>query len=187
MATEHQEGAWTQLRFFEAEEGSVRHGVSSEGGTGTAAHEEGQAATAWSRERALTSNLMEKVCERENLNRAYKRVRANKGAPGIDGKTVEELNGWIKENKEELIASLLDGSYEPREVKGVKIPKASGVHNPAHADHRFRWMPSTRSEPCRPPVPTACRPLFRPLRNGWTTSFGFSGRHARNPDSIRIG
>jgi RNA-directed DNA polymerase len=126
MATEHQEGAWTQLRFFEAEEGSVRHGVSSEGGTGTAAHEEGQAATASSRERALTSNLMEKVCERENLNRAYKRVRANKGAPGIDGKTVEELYGWIKENKEELIASLLDGSYEPREVKGVKIPKASG-------------------------------------------------------------
>ena len=44
------------------------------------------------------------------------------------------------------------------------------VHNPGHADHRFRWMPSSRSESCRPPVPTACRPLFRAYRNRWTTS-----------------
>jgi phosphoglycerate dehydrogenase-like enzyme len=52
-----------------------------------------------------------------------------------------------------------------------------GMHVPVHADHRFRWMPSTRSGPCRPPVPTACRPLFRAYRNRWTASFGFSGRH----------
>jgi RNA-directed DNA polymerase len=123
---EHQQGRWTQLKLFEGEADSVRHGVSSEGGTGSAAHEEGQAATASNRERALTSNLMEKVCERENLNGAFKRVRANKGAPGIDGMKVEELYGWIKENKEELIASLLDGSYEPGAVKGVEIPKPGG-------------------------------------------------------------
>jgi RNA-directed DNA polymerase len=126
MAREHQEGTWTQLKLLEVERGSVRHGVSGEGGTGTATREEGQAATASNRERALTSKLMEEVCERENLNRAYKRVKANKGAPGIDGMTVDELYGWIKENKEELIASLLDGSYEPRPVKRVEIPKPSG-------------------------------------------------------------
>jgi len=74
----------------------------------------------------LTDNLMERVCERENLNRAYKRVKANKGAPGIDGMTVGELAGWIKEHKEGLMNSLLDGSYRPQTVKGVEIPKPSG-------------------------------------------------------------
>jgi RNA-directed DNA polymerase len=123
---EHEEGMWSQLKLFEVEEGSVRHGVSGEGGTGTAAHEEGQVATASNRERALTSNVMEKVCERENLNRACERVRANKGAPGIGGMTVEELYGWIKENGEGLTTSLLDGSYEPQPVRAVEIPKPSG-------------------------------------------------------------
>jgi RNA-directed DNA polymerase len=69
---------------------------------------------------------MERVCERENLNRAYKRVKGNKGAPGIDGMTVGELAGWIKEHKEGLVSSLLDGSYRPQAVKGVEIPKLSG-------------------------------------------------------------
>ncbi|MGD2144578.1 MAG: group II intron reverse transcriptase/maturase [Anaerolineae bacterium] len=123
---EHQQGTWTQLKLFEAEGRSVRHGDSGEGGPGTATREEGQAATASNRERALTSRLMEKVCERENLNLAYKRVKANKGAPGIDGMTVEELYGWIKENKEELITTLLEGSYEPQPVKRVEVPKPSG-------------------------------------------------------------
>jgi len=125
MGVEHQQGTWTQLTLFE-EGGSVCHGVSGEGGTGAAACEEGQASTALNRERALTSRLMEKVCERENLNRAYKRVKSNKGAPGIDGMRVGELYGWIKEHGEGLKASLLDGSYEPQGVKAVEIPKRSG-------------------------------------------------------------
>jgi len=125
MGMEHQQGTWTQLKLFEIE-GSVCHGVGGEGGTGAAACEEGQATTALNRERALTSRLMEQVCERENLNRAYKRVKSNKGAPGIDGMTVEELYGWIKEHGEGLKASLLDGSYEPESVKAVEIPKPSG-------------------------------------------------------------
>lgn len=126
MTVEHQQGTWTQLRLFEAEGGSVRHGASGDGGTEPAAREEGQAVAASTRERALTDNLMERVCERENLNRAYKRVKANKGAPGIDGMGVGELASWIKEHKEELLASLLEGSYEPQAVKGVEIPKPSG-------------------------------------------------------------
>jgi len=60
-----------------------------------------------------------------------------------------------------------------------RLPRR-GVHVPAHADYRFRWMPSTRSEPCRPPVPISCRLRFRGYRNRWTTSFGVNGRHARN-------
>ena len=126
MDVEHQQGTWTQLKLFEAETGDVRHGASGDGGTEAAASEEEQASTALNRERALTSKLMERIGERENLNRAYKRVKKNKGAPGVDGMTVRELYGWITEHKAELVASLLDGSYEPQAVLGVKIAKPSG-------------------------------------------------------------
>ena len=77
----------------------MRHGASGEGGTGSAACEEWQAATALNRERALTGNLMERVSERENLSRAYKRVKGNKGVPGTDGMTVGELYDWLREHK----------------------------------------------------------------------------------------
>lgn len=70
---------------------------------------------------------MEQVCEPANLNRAYARVMANKGAPGIDGLTVGKLGGWIKRHKQEFIASLLDGSYRPQPVRGVQIPKPGGA------------------------------------------------------------
>jgi RNA-directed DNA polymerase len=126
MDVEQQQGTWTQLSLFERVEGSVRPGASGEGGTGPAANEEWQASTALNRERALTSDLMERISEHGNLNRAYKRVKANKGAAGIDGMTVEELYDWLKEHKGELIASLLGGSYEPQPVLGKEIDKPGG-------------------------------------------------------------
>lgn len=126
MGVEQQQGTWTQLSLFEGEVGSVRPGASGEGGTGPTACEERQASTALNRERALAGDLMERVCERGNLNRAYKRVKANKGAPGIDGMTVGELYGWLKGHKEELVESLLGGSYEPRPVLGKEIDKPGG-------------------------------------------------------------
>ena len=55
MDVEQQQGTWTQLRLFEEGKGSVRPGVSGEGGTGSAAYEEWQASTALNREGALTS------------------------------------------------------------------------------------------------------------------------------------
>jgi len=82
--------------------------------------------TAKERQRALTARLMEQVCEAENLNRAYARVKANKGSPGVDGMSVKQLGGWIRLHKHELIASLLDGSYQPQPVRGVQIPKPGG-------------------------------------------------------------
>jgi RNA-directed DNA polymerase len=126
MGVEQQQGTWIQLQLFEEQMDSVRHDASGEGGTGTAADEEWQTPTASNRERALTDDLMERVCERGNLNRAYKRVKRNRGAPGIDGMTVEELYGWVKEHKEELVKRLLDGSYEPQPVLGKEIDKPGG-------------------------------------------------------------
>ncbi|MCH4170682.1 MAG: group II intron reverse transcriptase/maturase, partial [Lactobacillus sp.] len=66
------------------------------------------------------------VLSRDNLNRAYKQVVSNKGAAGIDGLTVNELLPYLKEHRDELIASLRDGSYKPLPVKRVEIPKPDG-------------------------------------------------------------
>src|SRR3569623_479759 len=67
---------------------------------------------------SLTWHLMEQICKPSNLNRAYKRVKANKGAAGVDGMTVDELFGWIAKHKESLIESLLRGTYQPQPVLG---------------------------------------------------------------------
>ncbi len=125
MDVEQQQGSGDQLLFFE-DLATLRPGAGGDGGTRTAAYEERQAFTALDQERALTSDLMERMCDRDNLNRAYKRVKANKGSPGVDGMTVHELGSWLAEHKEALIASLLDGSYEPQPVRGVAIPKPGG-------------------------------------------------------------
>ena len=66
---------------------------------------------------------MEKICNPSNLNRAYKRVKANKGAAGVDGMTVDKLPDWIAKHKESLIKLLLTGTYQPQPVLGVDIPK----------------------------------------------------------------
>lgn len=98
-----------------------------EAGSRSASIEEPQASAASEGNRALeTDALMERICEPENLNRAYKRVKSNRGSPGIDGMTVAELGPWLKAHGEELVASLLDGSYQPEPVRGVEIPKPGG-------------------------------------------------------------
>ena len=73
-----------------------------------------------------TLKLMEQVVGRENLKQALKRVRANKGAPGIDGMTVEEMVPHLKAQWPRLRAELLRGTYKPQPVLAVEIPKASG-------------------------------------------------------------
>lgn len=70
--------------------------------------------------------LMERVVERGNLETAWKRVRKNKGSPGIDGMTVDELLPYLWANWERIRAELLDGSYRPTEVRRQEIPKSGG-------------------------------------------------------------
>jgi len=73
-------------------------------------NEEKQAQSASEETRALTEDLMERICAPSNLNRAYKRVKRNKGAAGVDGMTLEELPSYLKAHKEELLKKLLDGA-----------------------------------------------------------------------------
>jgi group II intron reverse transcriptase/maturase len=77
-------------------------------------------------ERSGTSGLMELVCERQNLQAALKRVRRNKGSPGIDGMTVDELPDHLRAHWDELREQLLSGAYQPAMVKQQEIPKSGG-------------------------------------------------------------
>jgi RNA-directed DNA polymerase len=70
--------------------------------------------------------LLEEVLRRENMLRALKRVRSNKGAPGMDGMTVEELVPYLKTEWPRIRGELLKGTYEPMPVRQVEIPKPSG-------------------------------------------------------------
>jgi RNA-directed DNA polymerase len=126
MGAERQQGGFYQRFLFEEWQEKPRHDQGGEARSQSARHEEPQAPTALDPARALTVNLMEEVTDRDNLNRAYRRVVANQGAAGVDGLTVGDLKTWIADHKDEFIASLLDGSFQPQPVRGVEIPKAGG-------------------------------------------------------------
>ena len=70
--------------------------------------------------------LMEEVLAAENLRRAWKRVKANRGAPGIDGMHIEDFAAFAREQWPTIRARLVDGSYRPQPVRRVFIPKPGG-------------------------------------------------------------
>jgi RNA-directed DNA polymerase len=79
------------------------------------------------RQKALASeSLMEVICQRQNLSSACRRVVSNDGSPGVDGMSAGELKGWLAEHEAELVEQLLGGRYQPTDVRGIEIPKASG-------------------------------------------------------------
>ena len=77
-------------------------------------------------ENKQTHGMLEEILTADNLNRAYKQVKRNKGAGGIDGMQVDELLPFLKENRDELKAALRDGKYRPKPVRRVEIPKENG-------------------------------------------------------------
>jgi RNA-directed DNA polymerase len=75
---------------------------------------------------ASHEQLMEEVCERENCWQAYKRVKANKGSPGIDGMKTGDLSGYLRQHWPTIREQLLCGTYKPEPVRRVEIPKPDG-------------------------------------------------------------
>ncbi|MCP4384765.1 MAG: group II intron reverse transcriptase/maturase [Hyphomicrobiales bacterium] len=69
---------------------------------------------------------MEEVCERENLETAWKNVRRNKGGPGVDGMTIDDAKDYLREHWPSIRSQLLEGTYQPQPVKRVEIPKPEG-------------------------------------------------------------
>ena len=72
--------------------------------------------------------LMEEVLDRQNLNRAYRQIRSNRGArtPGVDGMTVKQLKAYVQKHWPKIEAQLRAGAYRPHPVKRVEIPKPDG-------------------------------------------------------------
>lgn len=76
--------------------------------------------------KTVTNELLEKILSRDNMNVAYKRVKGNKGASGIDDMTVDELLQYLKENGEQIKEDIRNGRYNPKAVRRVEIPKTDG-------------------------------------------------------------
>jgi RNA-directed DNA polymerase len=90
---------------------------------------EGGTEAEWAKRKAespASEQWMEEVCERENCQQALRRAKANRGSPGIDGMTVEELSGHLQEHWPVIREQLRNGSYPPQPVKWVEIPKPDG-------------------------------------------------------------
>ncbi len=108
-----------QLELAFLEEGRSEAPRASEGGTESVMAKRNA-------ESPAQEQLMEEVCERENCKQALARVKSNKGSPGIDGMTVEQLPGYLKEQWPAIREQLMSGSYRPQPVRRVEIPKPDG-------------------------------------------------------------
>ena len=102
------------------------------------------------------ADLLERILSRGNLNRAYKRVRANKGAPGIDGMTVEDALPWLREHREELLDQIRSGKYKPQPVRRKEIPKPDG-------GVRKLGIPTVVDRIIQQAIAQQITPIFEPL------------------------
>ena len=80
----------------------------------------------WKERDSAEPDLLGKILDKDNLNRAFKRVKANKGAPGVDGMTIEAALPWLREHNHELVERIRRGKYTPSPVRRVEIPKPDG-------------------------------------------------------------
>ena len=102
------------------------------------------------------AELLERILSRENLNRAYKRVKANKGAPGIDGMTVEDALPWLRQHRTELLDSIKAGKYKPQPVRRKEIPKPDG-------GVRQLGIPTVIDRIIQQAIAQQLNPIFEPL------------------------
>ena len=120
-------------------------------------------------------SLLEKFLGRENLNRAYKRVKANGGSAGVDGMKVTELLAYLKVHRDELLESLRTGSYKPQPVKRVEIPKPDG-------GVRQLGVPTVMDRMLQQGLVQVLQPIFEPTFSD--SSYGYRpGRKA--PDAVK--
>ncbi|EPY03628.1 RNA-dependent DNA polymerase, partial [Paenibacillus alvei TS-15] len=108
-------------------------------------------------ERDGANDLLEKILNRDNLNRAYKQVKSNNGAPGIDGMTVEAALPWLRDNRDELLQSIRDGKYKPSPVRRKEIPKPDG------SGVRKLGIPTVIDRVIQQAISQQLQPLFEPI------------------------
>ena len=114
--------------------------------------------------------LLAKVLERDNLNRAYKRVKKNGGAAGIDGMTTDELLEYLKRNGDALVTRISSGKYKPQPVRRVEIEKPDG-------GMRELGVPTVVDRVIQLAIAQVLEPIFEPKFSD--NSYGFRpGRNA---------
>ena len=118
LASDRQQNIQRELDFSSVSAGEAREAGREE--------TESLAAVHGPESPASTNRLMEEVCERENLQEALQRVKANKGSPGVDGMTVDGITDYLKQHWPAIREQLLNGTYEPKPVRRVEIPKPDG-------------------------------------------------------------
>ena len=114
-------------------------------------------------------SLLERVLHRDNLIAAYKRLKQNSGTAGVDGMTVDEMLPYLKEHKEELLASIRGGRFRPQPVRRVEIPKPDG-------GVRLLGVPTVIDRMIQQALVQILQPIFEPTFSD--SSFGF--RRMRN-------
>jgi RNA-directed DNA polymerase len=120
---------------------------------------------------SLHDDLMVRVMDRANLQRAWKRVRANQGAPGVDGLTVDEFPAFVRSYWPAIRQALLEGTYQPAPVRRVSIPK------PAGRGERLLGIPTVADRVITQAIQQVLTPIFDPAFS--ESSFGFRpGRSA---------
>jgi group II intron reverse transcriptase/maturase len=170
---ERQQGVVYQLELFPLngdDENTIRHFEHCEAVSGANQGKESQIKGAGQQERALANcNLMQVICATTNIRSAYKRVKQNKGAAGIDKMGVSDFPNWFKLEGENLIKTLQDGTYAPMAVKTVEIPKPNG-------GTRMLGIPTVRDRVIQQAIAQVITQIYDPEFS--EHSFGF--REKRN-------
>ncbi len=155
-----------ELDFSSALTGEAREATGEE--------TESSAATTGTERPASTNRLMEEVCERENLREALRQVKANKGSAGVDGMTVGGITDYLKQHWPAIREQLLNGTYEPKPVRRVEIPKPDGgvrkLGIPTASANCTGQQIAFRMGRNLPSVPSAPRPAlsgFEGAPNSW--------------------
>ena len=121
------------------------------------------------------SSLIEEVLHKETLTRAWKQVRANQGAPGVDGVTIETIPAWYCEHGPAVMQSLREGRYQPSPVRRVDIPKPGG-------GTRMLGVPTVLDRLIQQAIVLVLTPILDPTFS--PSSYGFRpGRSAH--DAVR--
>lgn len=129
-------------------------------------------ATRENKEEGGAEELFERFLNRDNLNRAFKRVKSNGGSAGVDGMKTTDLLDYLKENKEELLEKLRRGKYKPQPVRRVEIPKPDG-------GVRLLGVPTVLDRMLQQALVQVLQPIFEPeFQEG---SYGYRpGRRAQD-------
>ncbi|MGI6117056.1 MAG: group II intron reverse transcriptase/maturase [Bilifractor sp.] len=126
----------------------------------------------WKERNSAQPELLDRILDKDNLNRAYKRVKANKGAPGVDGMTIEEVLPWLREHNRELVDRIRNGHYTPSPVRRKGIPKPDG-------GMRKLGIPTVIDRIIQQAMAQQMMPIFEPLFSDG--SYGYRpGRSAKD-------